>query len=177
MTDADLPSGTDRIFQALQKSGEDFDIIINLQGDLPLVSPELINELTSFAENSDYDIITAVAEIHDESELDNPNVVKPAISWESKSQNKGKALYFSRSNIPHGKGAIYHHIGIYVYKKAALEKFVSLDPSQLEKREKLEQLRALENNMTIGVLKTTHVPLGVDTQDDLEKVREIFSKQ
>jgi 3-deoxy-manno-octulosonate cytidylyltransferase (CMP-KDO synthetase) len=173
MTDPDLPSGTDRIFQAYEKSGKDHELIINLQGDLPLIDAELIKELASFAENSNFDIITSVAEIKDEAEINNPNVVKPVISWNDK--NTGKALYFSRATIPHGEGMLYHHVGIYIYRSGSLKKFVQFKPSPLEKREKLEQLRALENNMNIGVMLTDKVPLGVDTEQDLEKVRKILS--
>lgn len=174
LTDPDLPSGTDRIYQALQKNGGRYDLIINLQGDLPLIEPELIIELSEYASDSGYDIITAVAEIDDESERTNPNIVKPVISWQD--GKRGRALYFSRATVPHGEGALYHHIGIYVYTSSALKKFVSLPASYLEKREKLEQLRALENDMTIGVIKTDHIPLGVDTKEDLEKVRAIIGK-
>lgn len=173
LTNPDLPSGTDRIFEALQKHKGDYQLIINLQGDLPLIQPSLIMELAEYAEDSGFDIVTAVAKIVDESEKTNPNVVKPVISWDI-GNNKGRALYFSRSTIPHGEGDLYHHVGIYVYRKEALEKFVSLPASELEKREKLEQLRALENNMKIGVIKTSIIPLGVDTQEDLDKVRGIL---
>lgn len=175
LTDPDLPSGTDRIFSALESSGQDYDLIVNLQGDLPLVEPELISSLAEFAENSDFDIVTAVSPIVEESEKIDPNAVKAVVSWGA-SGDKGKALYFSRAAVPYGEGDLYHHIGIYVYKKNALEKFVSLAPSELEKRERLEQLRALENNMIIGVLKTDHIPVGVDTAEDLKKVREILSE-
>ncbi len=175
MTDPDLPSGTDRIHKALlEQDNQDFDLIINLQGDLPIIEPELIIELSNFAEESGYDIVTAVTEIHDDAEKVNPNIVKPVITWQS--EKYGKALYFSRATVPYNEGELYHHIGIYIYTKEALEKFVSLPESQLEKREKLEQLRALENNMTIGVVKTDQIPIGVDTQEDLEKVRKILSK-
>lgn len=177
LTDPDLPSGTDRIYQALENSGEASDIIINLQGDLPIISPELISDLAKFAEESDYDIITAVAKIEDEEEKTNPNVVKAVVSWSAGDESKGKALYFSRATVPYGEGDLYHHIGIYVYKAESLKKFVSLPASPLEKREKLEQLRALENDMTIGVYKTDEIPFGVDTQEDLEKVRSIVASE
>jgi 3-deoxy-manno-octulosonate cytidylyltransferase (CMP-KDO synthetase) len=173
-TNPDLPSGTDRIFKAYKKlkNSNKFEYIINLQGDLPTIDYKIINNLLKFHKNTDYDIVTAVAEIKDEEEKTNPNVVKVAIAWKQKQH--GKALYFSRATIPYNSEKYYHHIGIYIYTKKALEKFVKLPQSSLEKTEKLEQLRALENNMKIGVLLVDTVPLGVDTKEDLVKANQFF---
>lgn len=172
LTNPNHPSGTDRIYEALEKTEGNFDFIVNLQGDLPTIDPQIISDLLNLIKTSNFDIVTAVAEITDEHEKTNPNVVKAVVSW--KNETTGKALYFTRATAPHGTEKFYHHIGIYVYKKAALEKFVKLQPSQLEKAEKLEQLRALENDMTIGVLKVTTIPLGVDTAEDLKKANYMF---
>jgi 3-deoxy-manno-octulosonate cytidylyltransferase (CMP-KDO synthetase) len=174
MTYKDHPSGTDRIREALVKvkDNEYYDTIINVQGDLPTLDPKIIQDIVLAMDTDDYDIVTAVAKISEESEKTNPNVVKAVVSW--KSSNFGSALYFTRATAPHGEGDLYHHIGLYCYKRAALEKFVSLPPSPLEKRERLEQLRALENNMKIGVVLVETIPLGVDTHEDLERARKIL---
>jgi 3-deoxy-manno-octulosonate cytidylyltransferase (CMP-KDO synthetase) len=172
MTNSDLPSGTDRIHSAFKSLKEDFDIIVNLQGDLPNIDPTVINCCIDLAKNSNCDIATVASVIKDKSEITNPNVVKIAIGLD---QN---ALYFSRSPIPYSKNLdqkYYHHIGIYAFKKNALEKFVNLSPSPLEKQESLEQLRALENQMKISVKIVDAHPLSVDTADDLEKISKIIS--
>ncbi len=178
LTSPELPSGTDRIYQGLINLGykTKFKHVINLQGDLPTISPEVIKQCYELLTNQDYnfDIVTVVAKITDEKEKTNPNVVKAVVSWKDKKKTIGEALYFSRATIPYGEGDHWHHIGIYAYKMKALQKFVDLLPSPLEKREKLEQLRALENNMSIGVIVTDTVPLGVDTKEDLEKARKII---
>jgi 3-deoxy-manno-octulosonate cytidylyltransferase (CMP-KDO synthetase) len=174
LTDADLPSGTDRIYQALQKipNNQDVEYIINVQGDLPTIEPDVIKQTLELIKKGNYDIATAVAKITNNNEKTNHNVVKAIVSW--KSEKEGQALYFTRATAPHGEGDLFHHIGLYIYKRSALEKFVKLESSPLEKREKLEQLRALENNMTIGVVKVETVPLGVDTIEDLETAREML---
>lgn len=172
ITSPDLPSGSDRIFSALTQidPGKKHDIIINVQGDMPCLDPEIIKHVFSVLRNEEIDIATLAAKITEESEKTDPAVVKVAIA------KNGLALYFSRAAIPHGEGALYHHIGIYAYRRAALEKFVSLAPSPLELREKLEQLRALEDGMKIGVAVIDTVPLGVDTKEGLEKARKIYDK-
>lgn len=170
ITDADLPSGSDRIYQALQKIDSDkkHDIIINVQGDMPCLDPKIIAVVLQALQNPKVDIATLCAVITDEAEKTDLAVVKVAISA------SGKALYFSRATIPYGEGELYHHIGIYAYRRSALEKFVSLPPSPLELREKLEQLRALENDMNIAVAIVDTVPLGVDTLETLEKARNVY---
>jgi len=172
LTDADLPSGSDRIFQALTKIDPEkkHNIIINVQGDMPTLDPKIIAEVFRVLQNPRADIATLAAIIIDESEKTDPAVVKVVIA-----QPSGKALYFSRATIPHGEGAYYHHIGIYAYRRVALERFVSLPPSELEMREKLEQLRALEADVRIDVAIVDTVPLGVDTAEGLEKARSFFA--
>jgi 3-deoxy-manno-octulosonate cytidylyltransferase (CMP-KDO synthetase) len=165
LTDPDLPSGSDRIYQALQSLNSDADIILNVQGDMPTLDPQIICAAAKLLENEAVDIGTLAAVIHDEGEKQDPAVVKIALSGT-------RALYFSRATIPAGEGLLYHHIGIYAYRRRALEKFVSLPPSPLELREKLEQLRALEAGMRIDVAVVDTVPLGVDTPDTLEKARK-----
>jgi 3-deoxy-manno-octulosonate cytidylyltransferase (CMP-KDO synthetase) len=170
MTAPDLPSGSDRIFAALQEAGGGHDVVINLQGDLPALDPAYVRTVLEALPG--HDIATLVAEIDDPADTDNPNVVKPAVAWET--AGKGRALYFSRARIPHGAGPVFHHVGIYAYTRDALARFVKLPPSPLEQREKLEQLRALEAGMTIAVARVDKVPLSVDTPEDLEKARAWF---
>lgn len=176
ITDPNLPSGTDRIYEAYKQISQDKDyiknieIILNLQGDLPNIDPKIIASTADIALKQNCDITTIASKIIEKSEINNPNVVKIAIAF--KEENVGKALYFSRSAIPYGKEneEFYHHIGIYAYKKESLEKFVNLKQSALEKRESLEQLRALENDMNIYVNIVATNPLSVDTREDLENV-------
>jgi 3-deoxy-manno-octulosonate cytidylyltransferase (CMP-KDO synthetase) len=176
LTDPEHPSGTDRIFEALTKSGIDYDYIVNVQGDLPTPDHKIINAaIDAILEFPDADIVTLASIVSNDLEKTNPNVVKAIISM--RTDTIGKALYFTRTTAPHGDGPILHHIGLYVYRKDALEKFVKLPPSQLEKREKLEQLRALENDMNIYVVLVDTAPLGVDTLEDLEKAREILTNK
>lgn len=178
ITDPNLPSGTDRINAAIQIINKNFDLIVNLQGDLPNISPDIIKEAIKTALENDADIVTLACKIKDLQEISNPNIVKIAISFDKKfGVDCGKALYFSRSAIPYSKNfeqEYFHHIGLYVYKSSSLKKFVNLEPSPLEKRESLEQLRALESNMSILVKIVNENPLSVDTAEDLEKVKELF---
>lgn len=177
LTDPKLPSGSDRIFQALKiaDSQESHDIVINLQGDLPTIDPVLLSAILPPLKRQEVDISTLAAIIDNESEKDNSNIVKIVMSPDNQFENIGRALYFTRSRAPWGEGDLLHHIGIYAYKRLALEKFIKLKPSYLEKREKLEQLRALEYNMRIDVTVVDTIPIGVDTQNDLEKARLILS--
>ena len=174
LTNPDLQSGTDRIYSAYKLLKQDFDIIVNVQGDLPNIDPNVISECVNLALENDCDIATVASKISDISEINNPNVVKIALA-----QN-GFALYFSRSPIPFSKNInddYFHHIGIYAYKKNSLEKFINLTPSPLEKRESLEQLRALENGMKIAVKIVNAHPLSVDTKEDLDKVINLIKSQ
>ncbi|MEQ1408639.1 3-deoxy-manno-octulosonate cytidylyltransferase [Neorhizobium sp. Rsf11] len=175
MTRQDHQSGSDRIFEAVQKADPDakMDFVINVQGDLPTIEPEAVRASLRPLENSSTDIATLTVEITDEHEKTNPNVVK--IVGSPLSATRLRALYFTRATAPYGNGPLYHHIGLYAYRRAALEKFVSLGPSVLEKRESLEQLRALEAGMRIDAEIVDSMPLGVDTPADLEKARAILS--
>ncbi|PKA39974.1 3-deoxy-manno-octulosonate cytidylyltransferase [Rhizobium sullae] len=174
MTRQDHQSGSDRIYEALLKSDPEgkAEIVINVQGDLPTIEPETIRASLRPLENPYTDIATLTVEIEDEDEKLNPNVVK--VVGSPLSETRLKALYFTRTTAPNGKGPLYHHIGLYAYRRAALEKFVSLPPSTLEKRESLEQLRALEAGMRIDVEIVKSIPLGVDTPADLEKARRLL---
>ncbi len=175
MTRQDHQSGSDRIFEAVQKADphSEMDFIINVQGDLPTIEPEAVRASLRPLENPSTDIATLTVEITDEHEKTNPSVVK--VVGSPLSETRLRALYFTRTTAPYGNGPLYHHIGLYAYRRAALEKFVSLGPSVLEKRESLEQLRALEAGMRIDVEIVDSVPLGVDTPADLEKARAILS--
>jgi 3-deoxy-manno-octulosonate cytidylyltransferase (CMP-KDO synthetase) len=166
LTDPALPSGTDRVFSAYTKLEKKYDKIINVQGDLPFVDPLHIKKIVDVFQ-PDSDIVSICAPIVDKTEITSASVVKPVLSFIN--QNLAKALYFSRSAVPFGADVYYHHIGIYGYRINALEKFVSLPPSKLEQQEKLEQLRALENGMTIHMGFVDNPPLAIDTKADLEK--------
>ena len=168
-------SGSDRIYEALCRIDPDgrFDSIINLQGDLPTLEPRLLRSCGA-ALNKGADIGTLAAVITDPAEVDDPNVVKAVAS--PLAGGLMNALYFTRSAAPHGEGPYYHHIGVYAYRRAALARFVALPPSPLEKRERLEQLRALEAGMRIHISVVDTVPLGVDTEPDLVKARAILAR-
>ena len=176
MTRADHPSGSDRIFEALGKldPGGKCEIVVNLQGDFPTILPENIGSVLDPLADPAVDIATLAAEIHTEEESLNPNVVKAVGS--PIGPRRLRALYFTRATAPWGDGPRYHHIGLYAYRRAALERFVSLAPSMLERQEKLEQLRALEAGMRIDVMIVDTVPRGVDTPTDLETARRILAK-
>jgi 3-deoxy-manno-octulosonate cytidylyltransferase (CMP-KDO synthetase) len=175
LTEPDLPSGSDRIFQALERADPkgEHDVVVNLQGDLPALDPADIRAVVDALAATRADMATLVAEIDDAADFDNPSVVKPVVAWESGGR-RGRALYFSRARVPTGEGALYHHIGIYAFTREALARFVALPASPLEKREKLEQLRALEAGMHIAVARVDNVPLSVDTPADLEKARKLL---
>lgn len=220
LTDPDLPSGSDRIWQALERvdpKGE-HDYVVNLQGDMPTLDPTVIRHVLEPLQNEAVDIATLAAEIDNEEDKHNPAVVKiamgelmepignvgggreasrlsPAVgaavrpigraagehggnqSIEASRILQGhikRALYFSRATIPANDGPLYHHIGIYAYRRDALQRFVLLPPSPLEQREKLEQLRALEAGMRIDVAVVDTVPLGVDTPEQLEQARALI---
>jgi 3-deoxy-manno-octulosonate cytidylyltransferase (CMP-KDO synthetase) len=176
LTDPDLPSGSDRIFQALGRVDPDgaHDVIVNLQGDLPALDPSYVRAVADALAMSGADIATLAAEIDDPADCDNPAVVKPVVAWEGA---YGRALYFTRARAPSGDGPLYHHVGIYAFTRDALTRFVALPPSPLEQREKLEQLRALEAHMRIAVARVDSVPLSVDTPADLEKARRILGSR
>ena len=172
LTEPDLASGSDRIFAALKMIDREraHDVVVNLQGDLPLLDAGDIRAAVDVLTHTAVDIATLAAEIDEAADGDNPNVVKPVVAWEANGRH-GRALYFTRARAPSGEGPLFHHIGIYAFRRAALARFVGLPPSPLEIREKLEQLRALEAGMTIAVTRVDAVPLSVDTPADLEKAR------
>jgi len=177
MTRADHPSGSDRIFEALGKldSAGRITTIINVQGDLPTIAPADIRAVLQPFSKSAVDIATLAAEIRAPEDHDNPNVVK--VVGSPLSGDTLRALYFTRATAPYGEGPRYHHIGLYAYRRTALARFVALPPSPLERREKLEQLRALEAGMRIDVQIVDSVPLGVDTPRDLDAARRTLAKQ
>ena len=176
MTRADHPSGSDRIYEALDKLDpkRETEIVINLQGDFPTISPENIRSVLAPLDDPAVDIATLAAEIHTEEENTAPSVVKAIGS--PIGPGRLRALYFTRATAPWGDGPRYHHIGLYAYRRAALERFVALPPSALERQEKLEQLRALEAGMRIDITIVDTVPRGVDTPADLETARRMLAK-
>lgn len=177
MTRSDHPSGSDRIFEAASRLDPDCEaeIVVNLQGDFPTITPGNIRDVLAPLADADVDIATLAAEIHTEEEATNPNVVKAVGSVVS--PRRLRALYFTRATAPHGEGPRYHHIGLYAYRRKALERFVGLPPSPLERQEKLEQLRALEAGMRIDIGIVDSVPRGVDTPADLEATRRILTSR
>ena len=176
MTDAALPSGTDRVYQAVKNISA--DVVVNLQGDEPFVKAQLLESLVKVFENKDIEIATPVSKIYDNREFENPNIVKVV------KDINGFALYFSRSQIPFlrdlkepditGKQNIYKHIGIYAYRKECLKKLTELKESSLEKSEKLEQLRFLENGYKLFTVLTDYKSISVDTPEDLEKIKQMI---
>jgi 3-deoxy-manno-octulosonate cytidylyltransferase (CMP-KDO synthetase) len=177
MTRADHPSGSDRIHEALGTLDPEgsTEIIVNLQGDFPTIRPDNIRSVLTPLADPAVDIATLAAEIHTEEESTNPNVVK--VIGSTVSAGRMRALYFTRATAPWGDGPRYHHIGLYAYRRPALQRFVGLPPSELELREKLEQLRAIEAGMRIDVAIVETVPRGVDTPPDLETARGILAKR
>ncbi|MBC7281716.1 3-deoxy-manno-octulosonate cytidylyltransferase [Hoeflea sp.] len=175
MTRDDHQSGSDRVFEAAQKMDPHAraQIILNVQGDIPAIEPETIRRSALPLMKSPADLATLAVEIADEAEKTNPGIVK--VVGTPIGDRMLRALYFTRATAPYGEGPLYHHIGLYAWRRPALERFVALQPSMLEKRESLEQLRALENGMRIDVAIVDSVPLGVDTPADLERARQILA--
>ncbi|TPJ16602.1 3-deoxy-manno-octulosonate cytidylyltransferase [Mesorhizobium sp. B2-7-3] len=175
MTRLDHESGSDRIHEALlalDPRGE-VETIVNVQGDLPTIDPGIIAASLRPFDDPLVDIATLGVEIVREGEKTNPNVVK--IVGSPLAGTRLRALYFTRATAPWGEGPLYHHVGLYAYRRAALERFVALKPSPLERRERLEQLRALEAGMRIDAEIVQSLPLGVDTPEDLDRARQILS--
>jgi 3-deoxy-manno-octulosonate cytidylyltransferase (CMP-KDO synthetase) len=177
MTRPDHPSGSDRIHEALKQLDPDgkTEIVVNLQGDFPTISPGNIRDVLPPLADPAVDIATLASLIHTAEEDQAPSVVKAVGS--PIGPNRLRALYFTRATAPHGNGPRYHHIGLYAYRRAALERFVTLPPSPLEQQEKLEQLRALEAGMRIDVMIVDTVPRGVDTPADLETARRLLANK
>jgi 3-deoxy-manno-octulosonate cytidylyltransferase (CMP-KDO synthetase) len=176
MTRANHASGSDRIFEALATADpqDRARIIVNVQGDLPTLAPSDLTAALAPLADPAVDIGTLAAEISNADERTNPNVVK--VVGSPVAANRLRALYFTRATAPSGEGPLYHHIGLYAYRRAALARFVALPPSPLERRERLEQLRALEAGMRVDVGIVASVPLGVDTPEDLERAREMLAR-
>jgi len=177
LTRADHPSGTDRIHEALSEVDPErrADVVVNMQGDLPTLDPSDLGAAAALLADRSVDIATLAAEIVKPRERDDPNVVK--VVGSPVAPRRLRALYFTRATAPAGAGPLYHHIGLYAFRRAALDRFVALPPSPLEKRESLEQLRALEAGMRIDVAIVDSVPLGVDTAEDLETARAVLTKR
>ena len=179
LTDPDLPSGSDRIWAALNEvdPGGRHDVVVNVQGDLPIIPPADIHAALRPLAHPEVHIGTLAATIHRIEERRSPNVTKVAAAL-SPERPIARALYFSRAPIPwagpEDEWPLFHHIGLYAYRRTALARFVELPPSPLEKREKLEQLRALEDGMRIDVALVDSVPLGVDTPGDLARARALL---
>ncbi len=171
------PSGSDRVLEGAMTVDprKRHDCVLNVQGDLPTIAPEAIRAALTPLDDAACDIGTIAAEIGDAAERDDPNVVKIALS-RADGARVGRALYFSRTAVPSGAGPHYHHIGVYAYRRQALERFVRLPQTPLERQERLEQLRAMENGMRIDVALVDTVPLGVDTPADLERARRILAQ-
>jgi 3-deoxy-manno-octulosonate cytidylyltransferase (CMP-KDO synthetase) len=176
MTRADHQSGSDRVFEAVQTVDPErlAECIVNVQGDQPLLEPSLIRDCLAPLADPSVDIGTLAAVIAEPSDVMEPSFVK-VVGTPAGQPGVMRALYFTRSPAPYGPGPLFHHIGLYAYRRAALARFVSLPPSPLELREKLEQLRALEAGMRIDVQQVDTVPMSVDTPSDLERVRAVFA--
>jgi 3-deoxy-manno-octulosonate cytidylyltransferase (CMP-KDO synthetase) len=174
LTAPELASGSDRVHAALLAADPEsqFDSVVILHGDLPEIDPQALRRVSEILDKSGADIATLAAPIADPTDYDTPNVVKPVVAWNG--TGSGRALYFTRARAPAGEGPLYHHVGIYAFTRAALSRFVSLPPSPLEQREKLEQLRALEAGMRIEVARIDAVPLSVDTPADLARARKLI---
>ena len=180
LTEISHSSGSDRVFEAVERFDENkkYDLVVNLQGDMPLINPKIIKNLVKSVQSEEITSLVSLAKLDDIKEESN---VKVAISWDKEKNtlklSSGKALFFSRLPIPHNAKNYWHHIGVYAWKRDALFKFVQSPQSDLEISENLEQLRALEIGMSIRVIKTDFPTIGVDTFRDLEKVRSMISKQ
>lgn len=176
MTDPDHPSGSDRIHEAVERFDPNrrYKAVVNLQGDLPAVEPDTVRAALSALHDPAVDIGTVAAEIHDESDRQSPSVVKAVVEREP-GQAIGRGLYFTRTPAPSGDGPLLHHIGLYAYRREALAAFVSLPPSALERRERLEQLRALAHGMRIDVALVDSVPLEINTPADLDRAARLLA--
>ena len=183
LTRPDHPSGSDRVFEAVEAIDPDraHDAVVNLQGDLPTIDPAAIRAVLTPLADPEVDIATVAAVIADAAERDDPNVVKAVAAFDETAAGPrpriARALYFSRAAVPAGDGPLYHHIGLYAFRRAALARFVRLPPGRLERRERLEQLRALEAGMRIDVALVDTAPRGVDTPADLARARAILAPE
>ncbi len=176
LTDPSLPSGSDRVHGALQALDPEgrHDVVINLQGDVPTLDPDLLQLVLKPLADPSIDVGTLVTPIESAEEAAASSVVKAVCAFADHAETT-PALYFSRQAVPWGPGPLWHHIGVYAYRRAALDRFVNLPVSPLEKRESLEQLRLLEAGMRIGVARAPAAPFGVDTPADLDRARSILA--
>ena len=176
LTDPAHPSGSDRIAEAVRRLDPErrHDAVVNVQGDLPTLAADAVRAALLPLADPAVDIGTLATEIRDEAERAAAHVVKIAVAFPP-GKRIARALYFSRVPIPSGAGPHYHHIGLYAYRRDALERCVALPPGRLERRESLEQLRALEAGMRIDAALVDTLPLGVDTPADLERARELLA--
>ncbi|MEO0962831.1 MAG: 3-deoxy-manno-octulosonate cytidylyltransferase [Pseudomonadota bacterium] len=180
MTDPDLPSGTDRCWAAAETRDphQNFNVVVNLQGDQPVFDADILTAVLTPLADPEVDIATLSSVIIDEHERDNPNVVKLVPSFPDPQAPIARALYFTRATAPTGDGPMYHHVGIYAFRRDALKRFVALAPSPLEVREKLEQLRALEHGMRMdAAIVPQGTRIGVDSPEDLERARAYFNNE
>jgi 3-deoxy-manno-octulosonate cytidylyltransferase (CMP-KDO synthetase) len=176
ITRADHPSGSDRVFEAVNLVDPDgkSDVIVNFQGDQPVIEPSLIRDTIAPLADPAVDIGTLAVELTDPASVTEPSIVK-LVGTPTGNGNMLRALYFTRAPAPFGPGPLYVHIGMYAYRRLALARFVALAPTPLEKREKLEQLRALESGMRIDARQVESMPMAVDTPADLDRVRAYFA--
>lgn len=177
LTRPDHPSGSDRLAEALESVDPEgrHDVVVNVQGDLPTIDPAIIGAAVLPLADRAVDIVTLCAPITEPEEADNPNVVK--LVGHEVGPRRLRALYFTRARAPYGPGPLWHHIGLYAYRRKALTRFVALPPGELEIREKLEQLRALEAGMRIDAVVVDDLPLGVDTPADLDRARALMQRR
>lgn len=176
MTSSACPSGSDRVWEAVQMVDPEslFPIVVNVQGDLPTVEPSAIRAAVQALAQPEVDIATLVVRMSDPQEIESPDVVKAVLALPV-GVTQGRALYFSRAKVPHGPGPFWHHIGLYAFRRSALQRFVALPVGVLEQQEALEQLRALEHGMRIDCAVVDTVPLGVDTPRDLVHARALLA--
>lgn len=170
-TDSHIPTGTDRTYEAFKliPNNKNINYIVNVQGDMPFIEPESILKVIEYLKSSHYDIVTPVVKVEKDS-------VEAASNVTVAIDSQGKAIYFSRSLIPNGAEEFLYHVGMYGFRKNALDRFVALEPTFLEKTERLEQLRLLENGMTIGTCLVNNIPISVDTPEDLSKAVKFYEK-
>ncbi len=178
MTDPNLPSGSDRVWAAVQEFDPEgrFDVLVNMQGDLPALDPQVLRALAAPLADPEIDIATSVSVIEDEEDRHNPNVVKAIVGFRPGAR-QARALAFTRATAPWGPGDHYYHFGIYAFRRAALARFVTLPKGVLEARENLEQMRALEDGMRIEAVLFDTAPLTVDAPEDLPPVLEALAGQ
>ncbi|WGF89853.1 3-deoxy-manno-octulosonate cytidylyltransferase [Marinivivus vitaminiproducens] len=179
MTDPAHPNGTDRVREAVLAVDPDgrHEVVVNLQGDMPTMDPDGLRAVAAAVSTPGFDMATLVVATDDPAERDNPNAVKAIVAFDPGRPRFGRALYFTRAAAPTGPGPIWHHVGVYAFRRSALERYAGLPPSPLEIRERLEQLRALEAGMTIAIAEIDALPRGVDSPADLEWARRHLGAQ